>query len=84
MKDLITNARTSKKVVFAAIAAILSFWIAETILLAFDKMGYPDAFVISWFTFWSVELSALAGIKIAETRESPYKSKESREEEIGG
>lgn len=63
--------RTSKKVVLAAISAVLAYWIAETILVAFGKT-YPQEVTISWFTFWSVELSALAGIKIKETRSNPY------------
>jgi hypothetical protein len=84
MKKL-SEIKMSKKIVFAVIAAILSFWIAETILLALNLTGYTDVFIVSWFTFWSVELSALARIKITETRKSPYtKSEESRDEEIGG
>ncbi|MEG1523821.1 MAG: hypothetical protein RR475_02215 [Clostridia bacterium] len=74
-----------KKVVIAAIAAIILFWIAETVLRIFNNgTGYSDTFTICWFTFWSVELSALAGIAITESRKSPYMKFESREEEIGG
>jgi hypothetical protein len=70
MKTL-RSMRTSKKVVLAAISAVLAYWIAETILVACGK-PYPQEMTISWFTFWSVELSALAGIKIRETRSCPY------------
>ena len=60
--------RYSKRVVRAAICAILSFWIAETALIAFGFEGYPDVFITCWYSFWAVELAALAGIKISETK----------------
>lgn len=74
--------RTSKKVVLAAISAIILFWVMETVLLFVTGAGYPDAFVAAWFTFWSVELAALAGIKITEARVSPYKG-DGGEDEVG-
>lgn len=76
--------RTSKKVVLAAISAVVSYWIAETVLLIIKGFGYPDTFTISWFTFWSVELSALAGIKITEARKNPYVYKSQTDDDIAG
>ena len=58
----------SKKIVIAAISAILALWIAETILLIVGLEGYPEIFIASWFSFWAVELAALAGIKVTETK----------------
>lgn len=75
--------RTSKKVVIAAIASITAFTVAETWLLYSTGTGYPDTFIVSWFTFWSVELAALSGIKRAEIKQNPYKVVETREEEVG-
>lgn len=64
---------TSTKVVVAAIIAIALFWLSEFWLLYTGNSGYPDGFIKSWFFFWSVELSALAGIKITKVRrQSPY------------
>lgn len=65
--------RTSTKVVVAAILAIIFFWLSEFCLLYLGNSGYPDAFIKSWFFFWSVELAALAGIKITKVRrQAPY------------
>lgn len=65
--------RTSTKVVIAAICAIILFWLSEFFLLYTGNSGYPDVFIKSWFFFWSVELAALAGIKITKVRrQAPY------------
>lgn len=65
--------RTSTKVVIAAICAIILFWCSEFFLLYTGNSGYPDVFIRSWFFFWSVELAALAGIKITKVRrQAPY------------
>lgn len=58
----------SKKIVIAAISAVLAIWIVETILLLMGLDGYPNIFITAWFSFWAVELAALAGIKITETK----------------
>jgi hypothetical protein len=64
---------TSTKVVVAAIIAIVLFWVSEFFLLYTGNAGYPDVFIRSWFFFWSVELAALAGIKITKVRsQAPY------------
>jgi len=70
----------SKKVVIAAVVAVVLFWVTETVLIYFGGEGYPDRFVTSWFAFWGVELAALAGIKITETRHSEV---EEDEEAVG-
>lgn len=64
--------RTSTKVVIAAILAIILFWISEFYLLYIGNDGFPGDFIKSWFFFWSVELAALAGIKITKVRRAPY------------
>lgn len=68
-----TKKHTSTKVVVSAICAIVLFWLSEFFLLYTGNSGYPDMFIRSWFFFWSVELAALAGIKITKVRrQSPY------------
>lgn len=74
----------SKKIVIAAICAIVSFFIAETILLILGLEPYPAVFTTCWFTFWSVELAALAGIKISETKVSPYLDQNYMDDDIVG
>lgn len=74
---------TSKKVLVAAISAILLFWIAEIVLLITDHEGFPDMFIKCWYTFWSVELAAMAGIKITKVIKNPYGDSE-EEDEIHG
>ena len=64
--------RTATKVVAAAIAAIVLFWVSEFYLLYKGSEGYPSAFIQSWFFFWSAELAALAGIKITKVRNALY------------
>ena len=64
--------RTSTKVVIAAITAIILFWMSEFYLLYMGNDGFPGDFIKSWFFFWSVELAALAGIKITKVRKAPY------------
>lgn len=64
--------RTSTKVVVAAIIAIILFWVSEFYLLYIGNDGFPGDFIKSWFFFWSVELAALAGIKITKVRKAPY------------
>lgn len=66
------NVRTSTKVVVAAITAIILFWMSEFYLLYIGNDGFPGDFIKSWFFFWSVELAALAGIKITKVRKAPY------------
>lgn len=67
------KSHTSTRVVVAAICAIVLFWLSEFFLLYTGNSGYPDVFIRSWFFFWSVELAALAGIKITKVRrQSPY------------
>lgn len=68
----------SKKIVIAAIVAVLAFWGAETYLIFIGYEGYSDRFVTCWFSFWGVELAALAGIKMTKTR-----YQESDEEAVG-
>lgn len=75
--------KTSNKVLTAAIAAIILFWFSEIGLLLWGQSGFPDRFITCWFTFWSVELAALAGIKITKVRHSPYTNDEIEEEANG-
>ena len=63
---------TSTKVVIAVVIAITLFWISEFYLLYIGNTGFPTSFIQSWFFFWSVELTALAGIKITKVRHAPY------------
>lgn len=72
-KKIKKQSHTSTKVVIAAICAIVLFWMSEFFLLYTGNSGFPDVFIKSWFFFWSVELAALAGIKITKVRrQSPY------------
>lgn len=72
-KKIKNQSHTSTKVVVAAICAIVLFWLSEFFLLYTGNSGFPDMFIRSWFFFWSVELAALAGIKITKVRrQSPY------------
>lgn len=71
--------RTSTKVVIAAIIAIILFWMSEFYLLYIGNDGFPGDFIKSWFFFWSVELAALAGIKITKVRNAPYEGELSGE-----
>ena len=72
-KKIKKQSHTSTKVVVAAICAIVLFWLSEFFLLYTGNSGFPDMFIRSWFFFWSVELAALAGIKITKVRrQSPY------------
>jgi hypothetical protein len=90
-KKINKQTHTSTKVVIAAICAIVLFWISEFFLLYTGNSGFPDGFIKSWFFFWSVELAALAGIKITKVRrQSPYEGEmpddafeESEEEAVG-
>lgn len=74
--------RTSTKVVIAAIIAIVLFWISEIALRVIINDGFSNAFIYSWFSFWAVELAALAGIKITKVRKAPYD--ELLEDEVSG
>lgn len=74
----------SKKIVIAAISAIVAFFIAETALLLLGYEPYPAVFTTCWFTFWSVELAALAGIKINETKVSPYLNQNYIDDDVAG
>lgn len=75
----------SKKIIIAAISAIIIFFIAETVLLLTADTSYPAVFITCWFTFWSVEVAALAGIKVSETKISPYMNQDYiDDEDIGG
>ena len=65
--------KTRTKFVIAAFAAIVAYVIAETLLLITQGVGYPPEVTYCWFTAWTVELCALAGIKITDERRTPYK-----------
>ena len=71
------TSKFSKKIVVCSVCAILLFFITETYLLNNGLESYPDVFIVSWFSFWGVELFNLSRIKINEDKldklPNPYK-----------
>ncbi len=53
----------SSKVVISAIIAVIGYTVTHLYFSWHDKI-IPTQLTISWFTFWGVELGALAGIEI--------------------
>ena len=51
------------KFTIAAILAIAAMGVAETWLVT-QGQTYPDAFIVGWYTAWTVELALLFGLKI--------------------
>ena len=60
--------KMSNKVVIISLSAVSVFFVAETLLLVFGYEGYPEAMIAAFFSFFGVELAALAGIKISKVR----------------
>jgi len=60
----------SKLIVISAVIAVVLYTVA---LFAVEvnnpQAQIPDALTGAWFAFWSVELAALAGIKITKERQ---------------
>lgn len=65
--------KTSTKVVIAAVVCNIVYTIAAFVLQFATSVEVSSTLTTCWFTFWGVEVGALAGIKIAKTR---YKKEE--------
>lgn len=67
------NKRTRKKsfadrVVYVSITAVTSFTIVALIFHYFDKVDLSDTLITAWFSFWGVEIIALATIKTSKVK----------------
>lgn len=56
---------TSNKVLFSSIMAILIFTIACLCIQCATSMEVSSTLITLWFSFWTVELVSLAGIKVS-------------------
>lgn len=59
---------TSKVVLVAAIFSNIVFTVAAFILQFKTSVEISSTLTTCWFTFWAVEVAALAGIKITKTK----------------
>ena len=57
--------RTSNKVLIAAIAAIILFSIACLYIQLKTGIEVSSTLITLWFSFWTVEIVSLAGIKVS-------------------
>ena len=60
--------KTSTKVVLAAVVCNIVYTVAAFVLQFATGVEVSSTLTTCWFTFWGVELGALAGIKICKTR----------------
>ena len=60
--------KTSNKVIVAAIVSVTVFTVAAFVLQFVGEAEISSTLTTCWFGFWTVELGALAGIKICKTR----------------
>ncbi len=59
----------STKVVISAIIAVVGYTIIHLVFVWYDKY-IPAQLTISWFSFWGIELGALAGIEVVKKKAS--------------
>ncbi len=57
----------SSKIVISAIIAVIGYTLIHLVFVWFDKY-IPAQLTISWFSFWGVEIGALAGIEVTKRR----------------
>lgn len=60
--------KTSTKFVAAAVVAIVVFTIACFVILAATGLNIPDALIVAYYGFWTVEIVSLAAIKNTKTK----------------
>lgn len=64
-KNIFSNIKTSNKILFIAVIAII--WFTVTSLYIQYKTGIEVSSTLTtlWFSFWTVEIVSLAGIKVS-------------------
>lgn len=60
--------KTSTKIVIAAVICVVLYTVAAFVLQFRGEMEISSTLTTCWFTFWSVEIASLAGIKITKTK----------------
>lgn len=68
MKIPTSSNKISNKVIVAAIVSVTAFTVAAFVLQFVAHVEISPTLTTCWFSFWTVELGALAGIKICKTR----------------
>jgi hypothetical protein len=56
------------KVVYVSIAAVTLFTIIALVFHYIDKVDLSDTLITAWFSFWGVEIIALATIKTSKVK----------------
>lgn len=60
--------KTSTKIVIAAVVCNITYTIAAFVLQFVTGIEISSTLTLCWFSFWGIEVGALAGIKICKTR----------------
>lgn len=60
--------KTSNVIIAAAVVCIVLYTVAAFVLQFVTGLEAPGTLTTCWFSFWAVELAALAGIKITKTK----------------
>lgn len=60
--------KTSNIIVAAAVVSVVLYTVAAFVLQFITQTEISSTLTACWFSFWAVELAALAGIKITKTK----------------
>lgn len=64
----IAKMKTSNKILIIAIIAILSFTVACLYIQYYTNMEVSSTLITLWYSFWTIEVVSLAGIKMSKVK----------------
>lgn len=64
-KNIFSNIKTSNKILFIAVIAIIWFTITSMYIQYKTGIEISSTLTTLWFSFWTVEIVSLAGIKVS-------------------
>lgn len=74
---------TSNKVLLSSIVAIISFTIICLYIQYATSMEVSSTLITLWFSFWTVEIISLAGIKVSKVFKNSEFSLSTEDESVG-
>lgn len=81
MKQILDKMKTSNKILIIAVIAVISFTIASMYIQYKTGIEISSTLTTLWFSFWTVEIVTLAGIKVSKVIKTPFSNDTENEEE---
>lgn len=88
IKQILDKMKTSNKILIIAVIAVISFTVASMYIQYKTGIEISSTLTTLWFSFWTVEIVTLAGIKVSKVIKTPFSNDTETEnsendEEIG-